>query len=282
MTTSLDDPAAPVGGSAAPAADEPGRHVPAGPGRWVAAGLAGSLVAFTAFLALGQMTSTTRASTREFPGPVTGVVADTGTGDVVVRVVPGSTGARVTTRLSGRGGQPQATAALSGGTLRLTGDCSGGAWFQPCSVRLAVEVPPGVSVRVQGSTGDVLLDGALSAVRAEVGTGDVSWVNAEGGRLDATALTGDVSVQGAVGTLALETRTGDIGAVLTAAPESVTAQALTGDVTVSVPDDGTQYATDIATGTGDVTGAVPADTVDGRPMTVRTSTGDVSVVTRAG
>ncbi|GAB7191770.1 hypothetical protein NUM3379_24780 [Kineococcus sp. NUM-3379] len=278
MTTSLDKTAAPAHGPGPLTAHPTGRPGPAHPGRWVAAGLAGSLVVCTGLLALGQMTSTTRSSTRDFTGPVTAVVAESGTGDLEVLVVPGSTGARVTTRLSGRGGRPVATAALDGGTLRLTADCSGGTWYVPCSVRHEVQVPPGTSVRVDASTGDAALSGALSEVTARMSTGDLSWEDAAGGRLDATTRTGDLTVEGAVATLELRTNTGDIGAELTAAPVSVTAQANTGDITVSVPDDGTQYATDIATRAGDVTGAVPADTVDGRPMTVRTTTGDVAVV----
>ena len=248
-------------------------------GRALAAVLASGVVLLCAVQAYGQMTARTTTTTREFDGPLETVRALTGTGDLEVRALEGLEGARVRTTLYGGASTPRASAELTGGELRLEGDCSRSAWPFPCSVSFVVEVPAGTSLDFRTGTGDLSLDGRLGALDADLGTGGVTWLDAEAEVARVSTSTGDVEVRGDVAELVAASSTGDVEAEFTSPPRSVDVRLSTGDVTILVPDDpAVRYATDVATATGDVTAAVPVDSLSDRRMYVRTATGDVEVL----
>lgn len=244
-------------------------------GRRVTGVLAGVMLVGSTAGALGRMTTTTSSETRTPTSPFSSIRLDGDAGDVRVVAREGITQPLVQITTRGGWSTPENTVEVVGDELRITASCSRGSWPAPCSSSFVLTVPSGVSVDLRTGTGDQELDGRFSAVRSELGTGDLTWTG-DGDRLDVQGGAGDVEVRGAVADAAARTGTGDVDLVLTAVPETVEASAGTGDVTVLVP--GTaEYAVTVQTGTGDRD--VQLLSVPGAPhrISASTSTGDVTV-----
>lgn len=263
MTTAPELPTASVAPAVpgdAPAAPAPVR------GRVVllrVVGLVGTLVlvAFGATSLVVGFFEVRREDTRVLDGAVRLLDVSTDVGDVSVRAgAPGSP-VSVTTVRRWSVDEPTVTAALEDGTARLESRCPGDllSAMGRCDVAFTVTVPPGTTVRVSSSTGDVAVRGATGDVTARTSSGDVRLT-------DLTADDTDVS-----------TAAGDIRLGFATAPRSVRARTAAGDVQVRLPDDGTAYrvVTDVAVGEATVT--VPQDPRAPRLVDVRTAAGDIDV-----
>ncbi|WP_432494018.1 DUF4097 family beta strand repeat-containing protein [Kineococcus auxinigenes] len=248
-------------------------------GRAALAVLAAAVVGFGAVDVLGDLTATRTESTREIGGVVAAVRTVGGTGDVVVVADPAAQGVQLRTLVHDGWARARSSADVVDGELRLSADCGSGSWLSPCEVDWELTVPEGLDLNLRTGTGDQELTGVFGAVTARAGTGDVRWDSASGGSLDVETGTGELEVRGEVASLRARAGTGDVEAWFDTAPTTVEVTTGTGDATVRVPTDGT-YAVDVSTGLGDEVVEVPVDTTSGQRISVRTSTGDASVLPR--
>ncbi|MFE6055423.1 DUF4097 family beta strand repeat-containing protein [Kitasatospora sp. NPDC056446] len=160
--------------------------------------------------------------------------------DVTLLPADGPT-VRADRRLAGQAAKDgNASWVLDGGTLRLSGRCSG--IVLNCRAEFTVRIPKGTAVTVNGSgSAGVTARGLDGALDVTTGQGSVQIDNASAplkvrtgsGRIDAAGLSSP-AVDAA----------NDHGSVKLAfdkAPDSVRAESNTGSVTVRLPEDGTRY-----------------------------------------
>jgi len=231
-----------------------------------------------------------------------------GSGQVSISTGSGS-GTSVHTTVEYRGNRPTAaTHRTEDGNLVLTADCG-----RNCSVDFRVTVPAGVTVTGRIGSGDIDLTG-VAGVDVESGSGTVTVadvrgsVQAEAGSGDMTArgITGNVelwtgsgriTVTDVTGTVAVTADSGDINArevggnidartgsgtidVRLASPASVTADAGSGDISVTVPAGSYRVLTD--TGSGDRTVSVPDQPGAPHLLDVHTGSGSITVRPASG
>jgi hypothetical protein len=190
---------------------------------------------------------------------VTGLRVDSGAGDVVVTEYDGSA-VKVTETLNWRETRPETEHPVEGGILRLSYTCDDRMSWRSCHVNYKVQVPKGLTVRVDSGSGDVTLR-SLS------------------GRLDVSAGSGDVDGAGLAGkALVAEGGSGSIELTYDSPPDDVRLEAGAGDVTLRVPDGA--YAVTTRTGSGDETISVKDDDASPRKMNIQVGSGDVSVLPR--
>jgi hypothetical protein len=211
--------------------------------------------------------------------PVTRLVTDTDTGDV--RVHAGSPGqpVQITRTLKWSFWAPRSQWTDVGGTLTVTGGCSGGGWhWGGCSVDLDVTVPAGTAVQLTSTTGSIAIAGLAGDLTATSSTGDVTISGTGAHRVVARTDTGDVTVTstGNDSTVQADTGTGDVSLSFAAPPASVTARTDTGDVTVALPP-GSGYLVQTGTDTGTASTEVSKDAASTHRIDARTATGDVLV-----
>lgn len=189
-------------------------------------------------------------------GPVARVEVEADAGSVDLRRGPdGSSQVQRTLRWSGDE-KPEYSQQTVGDTLRITARCPDGA--DRCRTDLVVTVPAAASSRVSVTTGDVTV-AALT------------------GRQELEATTGLVRGSGlGAAPVSARTTTGQVSLGFTAAPESVEAEATTGDVEVRVPVGPVyQVRAEVRNGLSDVE---VADTPGAEHrITARSTTGNVSV-----
>ncbi|GGL17674.1 hypothetical protein GCM10012284_60320 [Mangrovihabitans endophyticus] len=217
---------------------------------------------------------------------VTEIVLTGGSGDVMIKTaaVDGTHIKRVVRN----GEEPPPTYRLNGSVLTVDTACGG-----LCSVSYEIEAPTGVAVHGRLSSGEISLTG--------VGDTDVTVTSGNIRIRDATAPvrlaahSGDIEVRGSTAATQVETTSGDVLAsgvhafrarstsgdvqIDLAVPASVTAQANSGNVDLSVPTG--RYAVRTSTGSGDAeVGSVTNDPTSPHVLTLSTSSGDVYVSQR--
>lgn len=165
---------------------------------------------------------------------------------------------RVTTTRSWSWQQPPFTHTVKDGVLTLTGESPPFPRLGNSDVDQEVTVPPGVTVRVDVSAGNVRATG-LDAPHFEVKT--------ESGSIDATDL--DVTAFSAT------TSSGSIRASLYGATERVNARTSAGSVELTVPD--ATYTVDANTSSGQVRIQVTDAPDAARLISAHTSSGDVTI-----
>jgi len=220
-------------------------------------------------------------------GKVTEIVLGGGDGDVVVTTGP-VTETSITRVVRGSS-NPGASYKLTGTALNLDSTCG-----PDCSVSYQIKAPAGVAVRgqltsgdvrltgvgatdLELSSGDVLVQGATGPVRVRATSGDLRVLDAKS-TVELQATSGDIQALDAAGALDLDVTSGDITVGL-ATPTSVTAQARSGDINVTVPDG--RYKVVTSTGSGDVTVEnVTDDATSKNVIDLRTTSGDVNVASR--
>jgi len=238
------------------------------------------------------LTSSTTTEEMTFTGEIDALSADVDNGDITVR---GGDVAQVelvrTVRSSVVG--PAYDEQVSGTTLELSGSCPWYA-FGRCGVSYELIVPPDLIASLEASSGDVVVEGLTGdlvvrsssgdvilrsidgSIDAEVSSGDIELEDVTGD-VRAQASSGDVTATGlTAGSLRLRTSSGDVEAQLDAAPESIDAEASSGDVTIMVPDDGTAYAVEGESSSGDRRISVAADPDSPNHARVHTSSGDAT------
>lgn len=153
---------------------------------------------------------------------------------------------------------PTVTSRDDGDTARVEVRCP------PFSgtVRLAVEVPPGVEVQARSSAGGVQVDGLTGPLDLQSSAGSVQGQNLQSDQVVAQSSAGSVTLQWASD----------------ADPQQVDASSSAGSVTVQLPDRaGTAYAVDASSSAGSTTVQVRTDPESTRTVRAQSSAGSVTV-----
>ncbi|USQ75890.1 DUF4097 family beta strand repeat-containing protein [Ornithinimicrobium cryptoxanthini] len=225
--------------------------------------LAGSAVAVLIVLALavpavGRIIQTTEQASHDLPVGIVSLTVDGDVGDVAIRVAgPGEEPGAVATVRSGVT-EPTVEAVVSGDAAVLSDTCPN-SWWDNCSVEWAVVVPAGTGVTVEHSVGDITVVEVTGAVSLSSDVGDIT----------ATGLGSD--------TVRAHSDVGDVVLDLVSPPEDLQVSSSTGDVRVTVPDDGTSYRVLAETTIGQLTNTIGSDNSQSRIIDVRTSVGDISL-----
>jgi hypothetical protein len=228
--------------------------------RLLGLGLALALISVGAFGVVSQFFRQSLEESTMFAGQIRQVVAETDLGDVWVH--EGAAGQPLIVRRVLHWSFHKPTVEVTGGSgvVTATGRCgNGGASFGDCSVDLDLTVPHGTAVEITTRTGDVRADGLSGTLTASSTTGDVTLRGLRSPQVTAVATTGDVAV------------------AMVADPQAVQARTSTGDVHVSLPDDGTAYRVSARSAVGDRTVKVPVEPASTRAITATASVGDVTV-----
>lgn len=243
-----------------------------------------AMIGIGASFAFGLWSYATTEATDEVDG-VRQVLIDNDSGDVAIRVgdVPSTT---VHQRFEYRWGEPDESISVDEGTLEL-GDC--GSW---CSVDYDVVVPEGTEINgdvrsgdleltgvaaaeVNASSGDVTVRQVAGPVRIVASSGDVQLGDLSG-PVDVEVSSGELTGDGLRGPVDAHASSGNITLVM-AVPQSVTAEASSGDIELTVPDG--PYRVEGDSNSGDRT--INVDQVRDARHTLRldASSGDVTVRT---
>jgi hypothetical protein len=235
--------------------------------------VAGVLFLFGAGKAAGLLTQHTDRHTRTLAAAPT-IVVSAETADVKI-VATDRSDIRLTTKEQrSMWGGGHATVVGDARGLRLEDRCDGlPAIDDPCDVDYRLEVPRTTAVRVTDGTGDVHADNLEGSADLSSGTGNLH-VTGMAGPLRLRTDTGDVHVEAPASDISVQTATGDIDVVATH-PQTIRAQAATGDIVLVVPD--VTYAVDARSDAGDDTVAVRVDPASPRMLQAHTNSGDVVV-----
>ena len=235
------------------------------------------LFAYGAGTAVGRLTRHTDTQTRTFAAAPT-VVITSKNADLNI-VASDRSDVRVTTR--------EQRSVWGGGHVNLRGD-AGGLQLRdscrdlpvvddPCHVSMHVDVPRSTSVRVVSGTGDLRAEHLAGGADLSSGTGDVHVLGVRG-PVRVHADTGDVEVVAPAPDISVRTATGDVS-IVASHPQTIHAEAATGDVILVVPD--VTYAVDAQSDVGDDKVFVHVDDASPRKIDAHTNTGDVIVSTNA-
>lgn len=172
------------------------------------------------------------------------------------------------------GEDPKVSWSMKDDRLTLRMKCSG--VVADCSAKHRIEVPRGVTVKVEDGDGSVRARGFEDALSVRTGDGSVHVTDSTG-PLDLR--TGDGSVHAEVSSRKVRTETGD-GSVhleLGAVPDLVDSTSHDGSVTVALPK--ATYRVTTKTGDGSVDVSVPRSDASGHVVSARTGDGKVTVRT---
>jgi hypothetical protein len=171
------------------------------------------------------------------------------------------------------GSDPKVSWKMEGDRLTLRMKCSG--VVADCSAKHRIEVPRGVTVKVEDGDGSVRARGFEDALSIRTGDGSVHVTDSTG---PLELHTGDGSVHAEVSSRRVRTETSD-GSVhleLGAVPDLVDSRSGDGSVTIALPK--STYRVTTRTGDGSVDVSVPRS--DSSSHVVSASTGDGKVTLR--
>ncbi|MGW6541328.1 DUF4097 family beta strand repeat-containing protein [Streptomyces massasporeus] len=171
------------------------------------------------------------------------------------------------------GSEPEVTWAMRDDRLVLRLECSG--VVADCSAKHRIEVPRGVTVKVEEGDGSVRARGFRDPLSIRTGDGSVRVTDTTG---PLELRTGDGSIRADVSSRDIRTHTGD-GSVrleLGVVPDRVESRSGDGSVTIAVPR--STYRVTTGTGDGGVDVSVPRD--ESSPHVVSAHTGDGKVTVR--
>jgi DUF4097 and DUF4098 domain-containing protein YvlB len=186
---------------------------------------------------------------------VTALDVATGSGEIVISESERS-GVHVTETIHWHTVKPTTEHPVDADTLTLRHKCP-----EPdmnCSVDYKVEVPRGLSVKLDAGSGTITMRGLTGAVSAVTGSGSV----------EANSLGAKEFV--------VDTGSGDIEAKFTVMPDKVDLETGSGDVTARLPQGA--YNVTARTGSGSQTVEVTKDPSAPRTVSVQTGSGDVAVL----
>ncbi|UOB13218.1 DUF4097 domain-containing protein [Streptomyces sp. HP-A2021] len=172
------------------------------------------------------------------------------------------------------GKEPRATWSMRDDRLVLRLKCSG--FVVDCSAKHRIEVPRGVTVKVQDDDGSVRAHGFRDPLNIRTGDGSVRVTDTTG---PLRMRTGDGSIRADVSSRDVRTRTGD-GSVrleLGAVPDRVESRSGDGSVTIALPK--ATYRVTTETGDGGVNVSVPRDESSSHVVSAHTGDGKVTVRT---
>ncbi|RPF33147.1 DUF4097 family beta strand repeat-containing protein [Streptomyces sp. TLI_185] len=172
------------------------------------------------------------------------------------------------------GKDPKVSWKMEDDRLTLRMKCSG--VVADCSARHRIEVPRGVTVKVEDGDGSVRARGFQDALSIRTGDGSVHVTDSTG---PLEMHTGDGSVHAAVSSRRVRAETGD-GSVeleLGAVPDLVDSRSHDGSVTVALPK--ATYRVTTETGDGSVDVSVPRSDSSSHVVSARTGDGKVTLRT---
>ena len=169
---------------------------------------------------------------------------------------------------------PKVSWTMEGDRLTLRMKCSG--VVADCSARHRIEVPRGVTVKVEDGDGSVRARGFQDALSIRTGDGSVHVTDSTG-PLDVH--TGDGSVHAAVSSRRVRAETGDgsVDLELGAVPDLVDSRSHDGSVTVALPK--ATYRVTTETGDGSVDVSVPRSESSSHVVSARSGDGKVTLKT---
>ena len=172
------------------------------------------------------------------------------------------------------GSDPKVTWAMKGDRLVLRMKCSG--VIADCSAKHRIEVPRGVTVKVEDGDGSVRARGFRDALSVRTGDGSVHVTDSTG---PLTLHTGDGSVHAEVSSREVRTTTSDGSVHLEfgVVPDLVESRSGDGSVTVALPKGAAKYRVTTRTGDGGVDVSVPRDSSSSHVVSARTGDGKVTV-----
>ena len=172
------------------------------------------------------------------------------------------------------GKDPKVSWKMEDDRLTLRMKCSG--VVAACSARHRIEVPRGVTVKVEDGDGSVRARGFQDALSIRTGDGSVHVTDSTG-PLDVH--TGDGSVHAAVSSRRVRAETGDgsVDLELGAVPDLVDSRSHDGSVTVALPK--ATYRVTTETGDGSVDVSVPRSDSSSHVVSARTGDGKVTLRT---
>ena len=169
---------------------------------------------------------------------------------------------------------PKVSWKMEGDRLTLRMKCSG--VVADCSAKHRIEVPRGVTVKVEDGDGSVRARGFEDALSIRTGDGSVHVTDSTG---PLTLRTGDGSVHADVSSRQVRAETGD-GSVhleLGAVPDLVDSRSHDGSVTIALPR--STYRVTTETGDGSVDVSVPRSDSSSHVVSARTGDGKVTLKT---
>jgi len=236
------------------------------------------------------LTSSTTTEEVSLSGDITSLAADLENGDLVVRAGDVEQVELVRTVHRSLIG-PHFSEQVAGTTLQITGDCP---WYGMgrCGVSYELVVPADLIADVRASSGDVILEGLTGDMVVRSSSGDIV-LRSIAGSIDADVSSGDIVLEDVTGdvlaqsssgdviadrlsasSVRIQASSGDIVLDLVTAPERVDVESSSGDVTITVPDDGTAYAVVGETSSGDRLISVATDPASPNQARIQTSSGD--------
>ncbi|GAA2523056.1 MULTISPECIES: DUF4097 family beta strand repeat-containing protein [Streptomyces] len=172
------------------------------------------------------------------------------------------------------GRDPEVTWSMDGDRLVLRMECTG--VVADCSAKHRIEVPRGVTVKVEEKDGSVRARGFRDALSIRTTDGSVRVTDSTG---PLELRTGDGSVRAEVASRTVRTHTGD-GSVrlrFQAVPDLVESRSGDGSLTIDLPR--AAYRVDTGTGDGAEDVSVPRDDSSSHVVTARTGDGKLTVRT---
>jgi hypothetical protein len=172
--------------------------------------------------------------------------------------------------------KPTLSVNISGSHVTITESCHL-VVVGNCLVHVTVAVPAdAASVTASSLSGTVSASG-LTNVSLESDSGDVRVVDVHG-ETHLRTDSGDISATGLSSTSVIaHDDSGDVSLDFFEAPQQVTVQDSSGDVTLTLPRDGTAYKVDAHTDSGTTTIDVPTDPASANIVSVSVASGDVHI-----
>ncbi len=206
----------------------------------------------------GYTHSRTDTHTVALPSAMGVLDVSAGFGDVRVGT-EGAAGPSAVARLRWAFQQPTVHTTVDGERVSLSGECPF-SLFQDCSTSWDVAVPEATAVRIRTTSGDISLGGLGGDVTVETASGDVLGADISAQRVTITATSGDVDIR------------------LSTAPEAVVVSSTSGSIRLVVPNDGTAYAVQVTTASGDVENQLVHAPGAARRIVIETTSGDIEVI----
>lgn len=225
-------------------------------------------IAIGALAACGLVGEKTYEDDSTLSGKITSIRLDIGSGGVTVNGVPGGGSFSLHRKIDYRGDKPRgATHRIENGVLIL-GGCG-----SRCSVDYTVDVPAGIPVGGEASSGSVRL-ARVGAVKVTTSTGDIE-MNGVTGTVEARTSNGEITGKG-MKSDRIEARTSNGSISLTPdTPADVHAKTSNGAVTLAMPRAG--YRVSAETDNGGKHIDVPDDPSGRYGLAVETGNGDITV-----
>jgi DUF4097 and DUF4098 domain-containing protein YvlB len=147
-----------------------------------------------------------------------------------------------------------------------------------CDTNYLLTVPKGLKLTLESSSGDVKVSGLSEGADLKSSSGSIEVQNV-GGSLRLESSSGDLEAQDLTATIvSTQSSSGSVDLDFAAAPQTVEAEASSGDVTIGIPPGDETYKLDTDTSSGDEsTDDIKTDPASTRTIKATTSSGDVAV-----